>query len=155
VREVSTVSGNVEVADGEADELTASTVGGDILLRNVKGRVLALSTVNGDARLLDVELDRATLQSMAGDLDFAGRLARNGRYEFQTHYGDIRVSPAGNPGFDLDASSFSGDVRSEFALKAASSTERGPQRTLRGTFGDAGAVVSAQSFAGDIVIVRR
>lgn len=154
VRQLSTVSGNVEVADAESDELTASTVDGDVVLRNVKGRVLQIDTVTGDARLIDVQLDRVRLQSMAGDLEFTGRLARSGRYEFQTHSGDIRVSPSGNPGFDLDATTFSGDVRSDFAMKATTGA-RGVQRTLRGTFGDAGAVVSAQSFAGDILIVRR
>jgi hypothetical protein len=155
VRQLATVSGNVEVADAETDELEASSVDGDIVLRNVKGRILELSTVTGDARLIDVELDRASLQSMAGDLEFNGRLARSGRYDFQTHSGTIRVVPSGAQGFDLEATSFSGDVRSDFALKTAGAASRGPQRMLRGTFGDAGAMVSAQSFAGDILIVRR
>jgi DUF4097 and DUF4098 domain-containing protein YvlB len=155
VRQLTTVSGNVEIADAEADELEASSVDGNIVLRGVKGRVLELSTVTGDAQLLDVELDRATLQSMAGDLTYSGRLSRSGRYEFQTHSGDIRVSPSGDQGFDLDAATYSGNVRSDFALKATSVSTRGPQRTLRGSFGNAGAIVSAQSFAGDILIVRR
>jgi hypothetical protein len=155
VRQLTTVSGDVEISDSQADELEASSVDGNIVLRDVRGRVLELSTVTGNARLLNVELERATLQSMAGDLEYAGRLSRSGRYEFQTHSGDVRVSPSGDQGFDLDAATYSGNVRSDFALKTASAPSRGPQRMLRGTFGDAGASVSVQSFAGDILILRR
>jgi DUF4097 and DUF4098 domain-containing protein YvlB len=155
VRLLTTVSGDVEVADGEADELTAQTVEGDVILRNLKGRLLDLTTVNGDARLVNVELDRAAVRSMSGDLEFNGRLARSGRYEFRTHYGNIRITPAGSPGFDLDATSYSGDVRSDFTLKIVAGAAGRDVRTLRGTFGDAAAILSAQSFAGDILIVRR
>ena len=158
IRQITTVSGNVEIADGEADELTASTVGGDVTLRNLKGRVLDLRTVTGDVRLIDLELSRARLESMSGDLDFAGRLSRSGRYEFQTHSGNIRVAPQGNPGFDLEASTLNGDVRSDYTLKGAealSSPRRNATRSLRGTFGDAGAVLNAASFSGDILIVKR
>jgi DUF4097 and DUF4098 domain-containing protein YvlB len=159
VREITTVSGNVEVSDGEADELTANTMGGDLVLRNLKARVLDLTTVNGDVRLLDIDAMRAHLQSMAGNLEYAGRFARSGRYEFQTHSGQIRVSPLGNPSFDVDASTLRGALRSDFVLKLFEQVPPGPrravQKTLRGTFGDAAAVLTAQSFSGDIIIVKR
>jgi DUF4097 and DUF4098 domain-containing protein YvlB len=158
VRHISTVSGNVDVSDGEADELSANTVDGDVIVRNLKGRVLDLRTVTGDVRLVDLDLDRASLQSMAGDLEYAGRLARSGRYEFQTHSGNIRLMPEGNPGFDLQASTFNGDVRSDFTLRILPNPQPGarrPPRSLRGTFGDAAAVVTAESFSGDILIVRK
>jgi hypothetical protein len=158
IRQISTVSGNVEVADGEADELTANTIGGHVTLRNLRGRVLDLRTVTGDVRLIGLELDRARLESMSGDLEYAGRLARSGRYEFQTYSGTIRVTPQGNPGFDLQASSLNGDVRSDYALQgteAEPAPRRNATRSLRGRFGDAGAVVNAASFNGDILIVRR
>ena len=155
VRELRSVSGTIDVSDGESDELTAHTLGGDVLVRNLKGRVLDLQTVTGDVRLIGVEVDRARLESMAGDLDYAGRLARSGRYDFQTHSGDIRVSPSGNPGFDLQATSFSGALRSEYALKAAQPDARAPGQSLNGTFGDASAAITAQSFSGDVLILKR
>ena len=155
VRELRSVSGTIDVSDGESDELTAHTLGGDVLVRNLKGRVLDLQTVTGDVRLIGVEVDRARLESMAGDLDYAGRLARSGRYDFQTHSGDIRVSPSGNPGFDLQATSFNGALRSEYALKAAQTDARAPGQSLNGTFGDASAAITAQSFSGDVLVLRR
>ena len=155
VRELRSVSGTIDLSDGESDELTAHTLGGDVLVRNLKGRVLDLQTVSGDVRLMEVEVERARLESMAGDLDYSGRLARSGRYEFQTHSGDIRLSPSGNPGFDLHATSFSGALRSEYTLQAQQSDSRTPNQSLNGTFGDASAAVTAQSFSGDILILKR
>ena len=155
VRELRSVSGTIDVSDGESDELTAHTLGGDVLVRNLKGRVLDLQTVTGDVRLMGVEVDRARLESMAGDLDYSGRLARNGRYEFQTHSGDIRLSPSGNTGFDLQATSFSGALRSEYELKVGQTDSRPPGQALHGSFGDAAAVVTAQSFSGDVLILKR
>jgi len=156
LRQITTVGGNVEVSDSEADELSASTLHGDLSVRNLKGRVLSVRTVSGDARLVNVEMDRASLQSTAGDLEYSGRLARSGRYEFQTHAGNIRVNPADNRGFDLEARTFSGDVRSDYELNVREDERAGSRRrALSGTFGDAGAVLSAQTFSGDILIVRR
>ena len=156
VRQITTVSGNVDVLDGEAEEFTANTIGGDVTLRNIKGRRLDLNTVHGNVRLVDVETLRARLQSMAGNLEYAGNLARDGRYEFQTHSGDIRLNPLRNPGFDLEAVTLTGAIRSDYDLKVAiARPETGARQSLRGTVGDAGAVVTAQSFSGDILIVRR
>jgi DUF4097 and DUF4098 domain-containing protein YvlB len=155
VRQLRSVSGTIDLADSESDELTAHTLGGDVLVRNLKGRVLDLQTVTGDARLIDVEVERARLESMSGDLDYSGRLAQRGRYEFRTHSGDIRISPSGNPGFELQAASFNGALRSEYVLKTAPDDARPANQSLNGTFGNASAALTAQSFSGDILILKR
>jgi len=82
---------------------------------------------------------------------------RTGRYQLQTHRGDIRVIPSGDAGFDLEAMTFSGDLRSDFVLKLPQQPRPGPrpvQRILRGTFGDAAAALTATSFGGNIIIVK-
>ena len=33
------------------------------------------------------------MRSVSGTVDFSGRLATTGRYEFQSHSGDVRVAP--------------------------------------------------------------
>jgi hypothetical protein len=60
----------------------------------------------------------------------------------------------------IEATTFSGDVRSDFPLTLQSTpgTSLAPgrrNRAIRGSFGDAGATLILQSFSGDIVIVRR
>jgi DUF4097 and DUF4098 domain-containing protein YvlB len=161
LRWAKTVSGDVEVSEAEADELSVGSVSGDVTVNRLKGSGFEAQTVSGDVRLADVEIDHATLRSVSGDLDYAGRLARNGRYQFQSHSGDIRVTPADARGFAIEATTFSGDVRSDYALTLQSSPGNalapGParNRSVRGSFGDAGATLTLQSFSGDIVIVKR
>ena len=161
VRELRSVSGNVELSDCEADEFDVNTLSGEVVIRNLKGRVLDLQTITGNARLMNVTSERASLRSMSGDLDFAGRLAKSGRYEFQTHGGNIRVAPSGSPGFDLEASTLVGDLRSDFVLKIIEQLRGGRapravprERSLRGTVGDGAAVLTATSFSGNIRIVK-
>jgi DUF4097 and DUF4098 domain-containing protein YvlB len=161
LRWAKTVSGDVDVSEAEADELSVGSVSGDVTVNRLKGSGFEAQTVSGDVRLADVEIDHATLRSVSGDLDYAGRLARNGRYQFQSHSGDIRVTPADARGFAIEATTFSGDVRSDYALTLQStpgnSLAPGPgrNRSVRGSFGDAGATLTLQSFSGDIVIVKR
>jgi DUF4097 and DUF4098 domain-containing protein YvlB len=157
VRTVKTVAGNIEISDSEGD-VTASSINGDLILRDIKGRSLALETVSGDLRLMQTDVDRATLSSVNGDIDFVGRLSKSGRYDFSTHSGDIRLTPVSTSGFDVEANTFSGDVLSEYVMKVTR-TDSGPGRSLnrqiRGSFGDGSATVTLRSFAGDITIVRR
>jgi hypothetical protein len=155
VRELRSASGTLDISDAESDELTAHTLSGDVLVRNLKGRVLEVQTVSGDVRFTGVEVDRARLLSTAGELEYGGRLARGGRYEFQTHSGDISISPLGNPGFTIEAETLNGDARSDFTLKAASSDLRPTGESLRGSVGDGSATVAVTSFGGDILLLRR
>jgi DUF4097 and DUF4098 domain-containing protein YvlB len=160
LRWAKTVSGDVDVSEAEADELSVGSVSGDVTVNRLKGSGFDAQTVSGDLRLTDVELDHATLRSVSGDIDYAGRLGRNGRFQFQSHSGDIRVTPADARGFAIEASTFSGDVRSDYALTLQSSPGNSlapgrRNRSVRGSFGDAGATLSLQSFSGDIVIVKR
>ena len=158
VRFLKTITGNIQLADGGADELTASTMNGNLIVNNLKGRFFDLQSVMGHVRLTNVEPDRVVLRSMNGDIEYLGRFARSGRYEFQSHTGNIRVTPTNNQGFDIQASTFAGSFRSDYALKITEDTALGPgrrSRTVRATFGDAGAAVTAHSLSGDIVLVRK
>ena len=158
VRLVKTMSGNIELADAEADELTASTMSGDLIVSNAKGRFFDLQSVTGHVRLTNVEPDRAHLLSMEGDIEYLGRFVPSGRYEFQSHGGNIRLTPTNNQGFDIQARTFGGIFRSDYALKITEDTagqSRRGGRTVHGTFGDAGAAITAHSMNGNIVIVRR
>ena len=159
LRVAKTVSGDVEISESAADELSLGTVSGDVIVNRLKGNGFDAQTVSGDLRLTDVEIDHASIRSVSGDIDYSGRLARNGRYQFQSHSGDIRVTPADAKGFTIEASTFSGDVRSDYALTLQTSPGNsftpGRNRSVRGSFGDAGATLTLQSFSGDIVIVKR
>jgi hypothetical protein len=107
--------------------------------------------------LQNIDAERALLQSTAGNLEYIWRLLRTGRYKLQTHGGNIRVVPSGTSGFDLDAMTYRGDLRSEFELRLLQmppGSARPAQRKLKGKFGDAGAALTASTFGGNIVIIK-
>jgi DUF4097 and DUF4098 domain-containing protein YvlB len=160
IRLAKTMSGDVQIADSEGDDLTASSYSGNVVMRNVKSRIVGLNSISGDVRLTDVETDTANLRTMSGNLQYLGRFSRNGRYEFQTHSGSVRITPVGAPNFTLAATTFSGHVRSDYPLTIqgdALGNGLAPRRNrpVRGTFGSGGAMLTLQSFSGDIVIVKQ
>ena len=160
---VKTVSGDIEVTDASADgEVTVSTVSGDLTARGLKARAVDLSSVSGDVILTSVTTERATVKTVSGGVEYSGPLTRNGRYEMTAHSGTIRLAVSETSGFELEATTFNGDVRSDFPLTLRFGTDdqgtgrRGRMnRSIRGSFGDASAIVNLQSFSGDIVITKR
>jgi len=161
IRQAKTISGDLEITDTDGDEVAAQTISGTLMARGIKARSVDLTSVSGDVRITDVESDRTFVRSISGSIEFSGQLARNGRYEFQSHSGDVRVSPLGSGGFSIEASTFSGDMRSDYPLTLQGNppnnvTNRSPnRRPLRGTYGDGGALLTLQSFSGNITVVKR
>jgi putative adhesin len=159
LRQAKTFSGDLEIADSDSDDLVGSTISGTIVARALKARSVDLQSVSGDVRMTDVESDRTFVRSVSGTVDFSGRLATTGRYEFQSHSGDVRVAPVGASGFSIEASTFNGDLRSDFPLtlqgNPPNSFTRRNTRGIRGSFGQGGAVLTVQSFSGNITIVKR
>jgi putative adhesin len=154
------VTGDVEIADAGADDaVTASTVSGNVIVRGLRARAVQLTSVSGNIHIEDAQVERMMVKTVQGNLDYAGELARSGRYEFNSHSGDIRLVLSGNTGFEVLANTFSGSVRSDFTFnRGRAGTEgagvQGP-RTLRGAFGDASAMVALRAFSGNISLARR
>jgi DUF4097 and DUF4098 domain-containing protein YvlB len=159
IEALKSVSGDIEIVDASADDfVTASTVSGNITVRGLKGRTIQLGTVSGNVRMDDVQSDRLMTRAVNGNIDYAGDLARNGRYEFVSHSGDIRLMLSGGTGFEVQANSFSGNVRSEFPVSRRAGAEGGGGVTpkgIRGVFGDASAMLVLRAFSGNISIARR
>jgi hypothetical protein len=149
------VSGDVEIVDTQVDGgLDAGSVSGSVTLRKVKARRLDLGSVSGGVTLADVECERANVQSVSGDIRFEGPLARNGRYELKSHSGEVRVAVAGTAGFEVDANTFSGDVRSDFPI-TIQGDDRRRRHSVHGVYGDGSAILNLNTFSGNIVITKR
>lgn len=156
------VSGDVELSDTSADsELTASSISGNIRARGLKARALDVGSISGDIILSDVTCDRVGAKSVSGNVEYSGALARNGRYDFNVHSGNVRLVLAGSTGFDINANTFSGSIRSDLPLTIGPTTARderrrfGPGHAIRGVFGDGSAALTVRSFSGDIIITKR
>lgn len=164
-----TMSGDVALSGIAAeDPLVVQSMSGTITLESLKARFLDVNSVSGDLVLKNVACERAELQTLSGNVDYAGQLQRNGRYELKAHSGDIRLALSGDTGFDVEANSFSGKIRSDLPIKNEAADEQGgeqvyaggvrvnlPKRaTFRGTYKDGSATIELTTFSGNIVITK-
>jgi DUF4097 and DUF4098 domain-containing protein YvlB len=159
-----TISGDVTARDvATQTTLVLSTVSGTVLGTGLKVRSLEAGSVSGDVRLVGSEIERLEAKSLSGNIEFDAPLSKGGRYEFTSHSGDVRVVLSGNTGFELDADTFSGNVRSDVpvTLRAVGSREpgqgrrSGSNRAIRGSYGDASALLSIRSHSGSVVISKK
>ena len=88
----------------------------------------------------------------------SGDLAVDERYSFNAHSGNVRLILSEEVGFELEASSFSGSVRSDLPVVLggfdSGNTGRRRNRNVVGTYGDGSALLEISTFSGDIVITR-
>ena len=162
IRTLKSISGDVQVTDSQSDDLTAGSTSGSVILRNVRTRIVELQSISGDLRLTDVDADHAEMRTVSGNVEYSGRLSRNGRYEFQSHSGNVRFMPMGSPNFSIEATTFSGDVRTDFPLTLQGNPQpyvrdlrgRRQNQSVRGTVGSGGPMITMQSFSGNIVIAK-
>jgi DUF4097 and DUF4098 domain-containing protein YvlB len=154
-----TVSGNVEIIDAQSEQsLETSSVSGDVALRKVTARRIDAGSVSGNVKLDDVQCDRAEVHSTSGDITFTGPLARRGRYALKSFSGEVRLGVSGGTGFEVEATTFSGEIRSELPITThgtGGDDERRRRRSLTGTYGDGSAVLELSTFSGSIVIAKR
>ncbi|HET7220433.1 MAG TPA: DUF4097 family beta strand repeat-containing protein [Vicinamibacterales bacterium] len=152
-----TISGNVEVIDSRVDgALAAGTISGTVKLQKVSARQLSLSSVSGSVWLQDVTCERIEGQAISGDIQFTGDFEPNGRYEFTSHSGSVRLAVGDKTGFQVEATSFSGDIKSDLpiTLEGGQTTMR-RAKALRGKHGDGSAFLDLTSFSGSILITKR
>lgn len=160
-----TVSGHVSLTGVSTDgDLLVATVSGNLTGKGLKVRGLELGTVSGDVTVTDVMCERIGVRSVSGNVDFGGGIATGGRYEFHSHSGDLRLTLANPAGFELDADSFSGAIRSDLPMTINSGSDRGDRgrrgrggqnQSLQATYGDGSATVIVRTFSGDIVLTER
>jgi len=155
-----TISGTVEIADAQIDgALESSSVSGDVIMRRVTARRLDASSVSGNIKFDDLQCDRVSAKSVSGSVAFVGALVKNGRYDLGSFSGEVHLYLSGGTGFEIDANSSSGDVRSDFdiVMRGAQTTNRrnGRRNVLSGTFGDGSAVLDLTTFSGSIIISKR
>lgn len=156
---VKSVSGDL-VINGVSTkgDLRATTISGNITLKSASVRSLDAGTVSGDVTLSDVTCERATAGTTSGNVDFAGTVSRGGRLEFRSHSGDVRIALTGTPGFEVDAKTFSGSIRSDLPVTTKPGEPISPRRlskAVHGVVGDGSAQLVLSTFSGDVTIVKK
>jgi hypothetical protein len=153
-----TVSGDIQISGGGGDvSTTLATVSGDVTAQGLVARSLDLNTISGDFSIAGWAGERVNARSLSGDLELAGSLAKGGSYDIESHSGDISLGLTEQPGFELEANTFSGRIRVDFSIKSEGpirDQDRGP-RSVRGRYGDGSASLRFQTFSGDVTVARR
>lgn len=153
------VSGDVQVQTSTvAGHVSANSVSGDVTAKALKARGVTANTVSGNVAFYNSSCDSATVKSLSGNLEMSGPLTKGARYELKSHSGDVRVVVDGGTGFEIDATTWSGALNSELALKLRGAAEdSGPgmrRRTLQGIFGDGSARIEVTSFSGNVTVSK-
>jgi DUF4097 and DUF4098 domain-containing protein YvlB len=129
-------------------------VSGDIGVTGARG-LLEIETVSGDMQLHDVVSKQVRTHSTSGDLTFGGQILDAGRYEFNTHSGEIRLQLPRDVGAQLSVATFSGGIESDFpiTLKAGEHGIGSAQsKRLNFVLGQGSARIIAETFSGDITL---
>jgi DUF4097 and DUF4098 domain-containing protein YvlB len=162
VESAKSISGNVTLSGITIDgDLSAGTVSGTVTAKGVKARALDLASVSGDVVLSDVTCDRLNAKSVSGGFEYTGAISRGGVYDVNVHSGTVRFVLSNPAGFELTASTFSGNIRSDLPLTLgggsdSASRRRGMgNRSMRATYGDGSATLTLRTFSGNIVIEKR
>ena len=169
--EVGAVSGDINVSDGNghseiesvSGDVTAArlsgdarvnAVSGDVSLRDITG-TLEVETVSGEMTLEHGSLSSLRSETVSGGLTYDGTLAAQGRYEFHSQSGDIRLRIPSASGGTVRVETFSGDIDSDFQLTMQPGTSEGRRpRRQEFTFGNGSARITAETFSGDITIEK-
>ena len=156
---VESFSGDLELTDVRArDALTARTVGGRIDIDKVRAPRLEVKSFSGAVALEGVESQRVEVETVSGSVTLDGALAADGRYEIRSHSGSILLTVPDGSGFELEAESFSGNLRSETPILVGrghrtrqTTVLDGGSRSIRGITGGGGARLKLSTVSGDIV----
>ena len=167
-------SGDVQIRDA-GGRLDVESLSGDVVITGVKGETnvntvsggveltgarcdLAIESVSGDIELRDIVAKQIRTHTTSGDVSFAGQILDGGRYEFNTHSGEIVLELPNDIGAELSVSTFSGGIESDFpiTLKAGEHGIGSSQaKRLNFTVGRGTARIIAETFSGDITLKRR
>ena len=154
--EIESLSGDV-VVNGVKGEAGINTISGSISLTAGRGNVSAES-VSGDLDLRDIIAKVIRAHTTSGDVSFAGAILDGGRYEFNTHSGEVVLALPADIGAELSVSTFSGGIESDFpiTLRAGEHGIGAAQaKRLNFTVGRGTARIIAETFSGDITLKRR
>lgn len=146
------VSGDIDVkGQGKDAETRANTVSGDVTLFRVAGTVVGES-VSGDVIVDDGSFERASLNTVNGEIVFRAALRDGGRLQIETVNGDVDVEFGERVSGRYDIETFNGDIRNCYGPKAERTSKYTPGWELSFEEGSGSARVTISTLNGDVSI---
>jgi DUF4097 and DUF4098 domain-containing protein YvlB len=151
---IESVSGDVHGSQLSGD-VRSESVSGTVEIRDASGPVRA-ETTSGDVSLLGVTSASVFATTVSGEVEYDGTVDKNGRYEFHSHSGDIRLGIPESSSAQFSVETFSGSLDSEFSITLEpGQRSTGRPRRFEFKLNGGSARITAESFSGDIVLARR
>jgi DUF4097 and DUF4098 domain-containing protein YvlB len=148
---VESVSGTVQQS-GHAERADLQTVSGDILAPAL-GSQADLQTVSGRIQATGGPWRKFNLSTVSGDVQLNGGVAGHGSVDIDSMSGDVQILVPGDLSASIHASSFSGDLRSDFGQ--AVEHDHGPGSELNAEVGGGNGRIHVETFSGDLRIRRK
>lgn len=153
--DVDSVSGDVKLvapSPNPAGSVHMQTVSGNIHAQNLAGRI-RLETVSGGMICTCGAVQDLNTGSVSGDADISVAPAASAHLHLESMSGGIRLHLPAALSARIDASTFSGSIRSDFGN--VREKEYGPGSSLKAQVGSGDADISVQAFSGDIQLHKQ
>ncbi len=152
--ELNSVNGAVEVS-GSSRRVHVEAVNGNVTLKGLGGSIEA-STVNGQLRYEGGPLDRASFETVSGELAVQAELGSQARVDLQSVSGPIELLLPAATQARFEVSTFSGAIQNELSPDKPTRRSRFTSESeLVFTLGNGGATVDVQSLSGRILLRKR
>jgi DUF4097 and DUF4098 domain-containing protein YvlB len=156
---LNTIGGEISVRNSTGT-FKLHTVGGSVDARDLgpanAGDSLEAGSVGGDVTLDRIQHQRLKLNTVGGEVTFAGPLSRGGRYSFQTISGRLRLLLPANSSFRLKGTlGAGGELNSDFNIKAERASNYSPMRSVDAIVGNGDASINVSVFSGSIQIRKQ
>jgi hypothetical protein len=162
------VSGTIDV-NGNPHELNAEAIDGDIHVigspswfraKTATGTItfqgassdLGLSTVSGPIKVDGGVFERTRIETVTGNISFAGRLDRGGTFDFDTHSGSVEIGIPEKTGASVSAVTIAGAITNNLSRHPPIPGRFGRGAELTMELSGGGARVSIRSFKGQITL---
>ncbi len=149
--EVDSVSGSIELS-GHAEQASLQTVSGEILAPAL-GNKAKLQTISGRIQAAGGPWRKISLSTVSGDLQLAGGVAAGGNVDIDSMSGDVQLRLPANTSATLRASSFSGNLHSDFGTPTQA--EHGPGSSLEARLGAGDGKIHIETFSGDLRVRKQ
>ncbi|MFL5640203.1 MAG: DUF4097 family beta strand repeat-containing protein [Gemmatimonadaceae bacterium] len=163
------VSGTIDVS-GNPRELNAEAIDGDIHVsgappwlraKSASGAITfrgassdaAFSTVSGPIKVEGGIFERTKIETVTGNISFAGRLDRSGTFDFDTHSGNVDIAIPEKTSAAFSVVTIAGKITNNLSKKNPTPGRfgRGAELTMDDT---GGAKVSVRTFKGPVTLRR-
>lgn len=164
------VSGTIDVT-GSPRELNAEAIDGDIHItgsppwvraKSASGAITfqggssdaAFSTVSGAVKVDGGSFERTKIETVTGNISFAGRFDRSGAFDFDSHSGNVDIVVPAKTDATFSVVTIAGTINNQLSRKSpvAGRFGRGAELTTEESGG--GAKVSVRTFKGPVTLRR-